>query len=140
MLDDQSKDRINNKVEDVTNQTVTQMRAAVSSVGFSSSKKPAARFRKKEDLINRIGFSFPKALIFREKGAGRGKGGLKGSQWRNAKGEVIKTNPKSLGKLNTGNRKAKPLIDPIINNYTDELTAAVAGEFVTLSFKNINIK
>lgn len=140
MLDDQSKERINQKVEDVTDKAVTQMKAAISSTGFTSSKKASARFRKKDELINRIGFSFPKPLIYREKGAGKGRGGVKGSQWKNAQGQVIKTNPKSLNKMNTGNRRAKPLIDPIINNYTDELTAAVADEFVTLSFKNINIK
>lgn len=140
MLDDQSKERINQKVEEVTGKAVTQMTTAIRSIGFSSSKKTAARFRKRDELINRIGFTFPKPVIFREKGAGKGRGGVKGSQWKNSQGQIIKTNPKSLNKMNTGNRRAKPLIDPIIDNYTDELTEAVAGEFVTLSFKNINIK
>lgn len=140
MLDEQAKSEINDRVVEVTADAVTKMRSALSSVGFSSAKKPKASFRKRDDLINRVGFSFPKAAIYRELGAGKGRGGSRGSQWKNKQGQVIKTNPNSRNKMNTGNRRAKPLIDPIINSYTDDLTAAVANEFVTLSFKNITIK
>ena len=139
-MNDLQKTEINRTVEDITEKAVSEMRAAVSRIGLSRSKKPSARYRKRDELINRIGFTFPKPAIYRELGAGKGKGGSKGSQWRNSQGQVIKTNPGSLNKMNTGNRRAKPLINPIIDKYTDDLTAAVANEFVTLSFKNINIK
>lgn len=139
MLDEETNDDINKRVQDVTAEAMTKMKAAVSSTGFKGGKTSAS-FRKKEGLINRIGFRFPRALVFREKGAGKGKGGNKGSQWTNDRGEKIKTNPKSLGKMNTGSRRAKPLIDPIIDDFCEELTAAVADVFVEISFKNIKIK
>lgn len=139
MLDEQTKNDINKRVENVTADAVTKMNQAISSTGFTGGKS-SALFRKKDGLVNRIAFKFPRALIFREKGAGKGKGGNKGSQWTNDRGEKIKTNPQSFGKMNTGNRRAKPLIEPVIDTFCDELTASVAEEFVEISFKNIKIK
>lgn len=139
MLDESAQNNLNQAVTAVTATYVSKLQAAQSAVGLGT-PRTKARYGKKEGLINKVSLSFSRAAVFREKGAGRGQGGQKGSRWKNAKGESIKTNPKSLGKMNSGNRTEKPLVNPIIDDFVDDLTSAVASEFVTLSFKNIRIK
>lgn len=54
-----------------------------------------------------VGFNFDRQGIYVHKGAGTGMGGQKGSSWLDKYGQHKKTNPDSLGKLASGNRKAK---------------------------------
>lgn len=77
----------------------------------SSVAKLKAKLRQRDGVINRIGYQFPRALIYTHTGSGKGQGGLLGSRWQNKYGQTMRTNPRSLGKAGTGNRKEKPFID-----------------------------
>jgi len=67
----------------------------------------------KDGDVRSVGFSFLREGIYVHKGAGKGMGGLKGSSWLDKYGVRKSTNPESLGKLATGNRKAKPWFDAL---------------------------
>lgn len=90
----------------------------------------ADKYREKQGQVNVISFTFNRPLVYTMAGAGRGQGGLKGSRWINAKGVTKRTNPASLNKADTGNRKAKPFIDAYLDspNGTNLLGDIVAGE------------
>lgn len=76
-----------------------------------------------------IGFRLKRYLVMVEKGAGRGHGGKKGSTWTSPSGKKMRTNPNSLNKMNTGNRKKRPFFNPIIKREIDDLADAVADHF-----------
>ena len=107
-------------------QTTARMQAKASALGIlhrSNSPSKSESIKKIKDnyglkfgAINRIGFKFPRNLIWPHKGAGKGKGGLKGSRWINAKGESKATNPASLGKMGTGGRTAKPWFNGVMDS------------------------
>ena len=101
-----------------------------------SVRKLKARFRQREGAINRIGYQFPRALIYTHTGAGKGQGGLVGSRWQTRYEETRRTNPRSLGKADTGNRKAKPFIDTSLTGpdgipKISEIAAVELGAVVT---------
>lgn len=139
-----SNEEINNKVAEITAKTVAILKTEQDRLGIKSysgkGKKINVRYTEKNGLVNRISFKFSRYMVFIEKGASKSHGGTKGSQWKNRHGQVIKTNPKSLGKMNTGKRHAKEWFNPVIENYAQQLAIEVAHEFVQLSFKNLRIK
>jgi hypothetical protein len=96
--------------------------------------------RKREGLINKIKLQFKVSGIYREKGAGKGYGGSKGSKWINAKGELKTTNPNSLNKQGTGNRQAAPWFNPVVEKFADELADELLTEFVEIAFNQIKIR
>lgn len=96
--------------------------------------------RKRDGMINKITAKFKRSGIYREKGAGKGYGGAKGSKWINAKGEQKTTNPNSLNKQGTGNRQAAPWFNPVVEKFADELADELLDEFVEIAFNNIKIK
>lgn len=69
------------------------------------------RFYTVAGVIERISLSFPRSLIYPHKGAGKGRGGTRGSRWVDKYGNAKKTNPESYGKMGTGGRVAKPFIN-----------------------------
>ena len=90
----------------------------------------------KEGTVNRVGYTFPRTLIYPHSGSGKGQGGIKGSRWQNRYGETVKTNPRSLGKAGTGNRQAKPFIDEALHGpegvvKITEIAAVEMGASVT---------
>lgn len=91
---------------------------------------------KKQGQIYKLALIYSKIGVFIHYGASKGHGGLKGSSWYNAKGEKKKTNPKSLGLMGKGERKAEPFItesieknlpelENIVQSYTDGLVVHV---------------
>jgi hypothetical protein len=74
------------------------------------------RFLIQDGAIVRGSISFPRTLIYVHKGAGKGRGGLKGSRWVDKYGNPQKTNSKSLGKMDSGGRKAKHFINDVLNS------------------------
>ena len=68
-------------------------------------------------VVRRIGMNFMRHGYYLEAGAGKGKGGAKGSSWTDATGTRRTTNVNSLNKANTGNRKAKKFIGPTLDKY-----------------------
>jgi hypothetical protein len=79
--------------------------------------------------IERISIAFPRSLIYTHKGAGKGRGGTKGSRWVDKYGTSHTTNPKSFGKMATEGRTAKPFINDVLDgaNGVEEL-ATIAAE------------
>jgi hypothetical protein len=80
-----------------------------------SLQKFTAREYYDHGAVNRIGIRLPRTLIYPHKGAGKGYGGNKGSTWADKYGEKKTTDPDSLGKMGTGNRKAKPFFNDTLN-------------------------
>ena len=108
----------------------------------SSVAKIKAKEKAVGGIIERISFKFPRTLIWTHKGAGKGRGGLKGSVWYDRLGIRHSTNPESLGKMNTGGRQAKPWFDNTIEASTgvDELATIVAEESGDAIVNNLLIK
>ena len=101
-----------------------------------SLRKLKVGFRRTGGMTNRIGYKFPRQLIYPHTGSGKGQGGLLGSRWQNKFGQTVKTNPRSLGKANTGNRKAKPFIDAALSGpqgipKLGEIAATELGAVIT---------
>lgn len=100
---------------------------------------------KQYGAVSRITITYPRELVWTMVGAGKGRGGLKGSRWVDKYGAKHKTDPKSLGKAGTGGRTAKPFlqesldseigIDELANIVAEEAGNIMTGEIV-LSFQN----
>lgn len=95
----------------------------------SSISKFRSKLFMKDGLIIRISKTFPRNLIYTHKGAGKGRGGSKGSRWVDKYGRQIKTNPKSFGKMGTEGRTAKPFINEALEAPAGvEALATIAAE------------
>ncbi len=92
--------------------------------------------RRRGDLISSISFIFRRSLIYTYYGAGKGRGGKKGSTWYDEDGKRHKTNPKSLGKAGTGGRTAKPFLD-VVEDEIDELADVVTEKTGDVIVANI---
>ena len=99
-------------------------------------------------LVHRIGFSFPRYGIYIHKGAGRGQGGWIGSKWEKLKevngvtvgtGIMRHTDPQSLGKQGTGNRRAYPWFDTTLRAHIHELEQIAMDYFDTMVIDATNI-
>lgn len=73
-----------------------------------------------------IGFSIARHGVYLQKGAGVAHGGVKGSKWVSKKMNWVKTDPESLGKMDTGNREAVDWFNDIIDSNLEELLGIVA--------------
>jgi hypothetical protein len=71
--------------------------------------------RYEDGAVNLIRFKFRRSLIWTHKGAGKGRGGTKGSKWTDKYGNQKSTDPKSFGKMGTGGRTAKPFFNSVLN-------------------------
>ncbi len=92
--------------------------------------KTSVRFSKKKVFgdISAVGFGFARHGIYRSYGAGRGQGGTKGGTWENRHGMKISTNSASLGKMNTGKRRALDWFDVHVKHGIKQL-ADIAQEY-----------
>lgn len=118
-------DQFNQEVRYWGVQTAARLQASARALGIQhsdASPSPSSSIQKIKDnygvkggVVNRVGFKFPRSLIYVHKGAGKGKGGLKGSTWVNKAGEKKTTAPGSLGKMGSGNRQSKPWFNNVIN-------------------------
>jgi len=99
-------------------------------------------YREKDGSINRISIKFPRTLIWTQKGAGKGRGGLTGSKWTDKYGNQKSTNPKSLGKAGTGGRKPKPFMNDVLDGPRgiDELATIVATNTGDAIVANLFVK
>jgi hypothetical protein len=93
-------------------------------------------------LVSRISFKFPRSLVYTMKGAGKGMAGNKGSRWIDKHGAAKKTNPASLGKMDTGGRKAKPFLNKALSAPAglDQLADIAAEQLGNVVVKNILVK
>lgn len=89
--------------------------------------------KKAYGIVDRIGAKFPRHGIFIEKGARKGYGGNSGSTWYDKNGARKQTNPKSFGKMNTGNSLAKPWLAPTLDKYTEIVANRAAAHFANIA-------
>lgn len=93
--------------------------------------------------INKISFTnINRTLIYAAEGAGKGRGGIVGSRWIDFKGGRHITDPKSLGKAGSGNRRQKPFIQRFLDGTegVERLADIVASEQADLIVANIFTK
>ena len=96
-------------------------------IGLSESIHPNIYYdRKYRKEAKRVGFSFLREGIYIHKGAGRGQGGYLGSKWTDHYGKLKTTNPESLGKMGSGNRKPIEWFNPIVERELSALADIVA--------------
>lgn len=138
------QEKVNRIITEKTQQLAPALVAEQAKYGMVHSnngiKKVRIITRKRDGMINKITAQFKRSGIYREKGAGKGQGGAKGSKWVNAKGEQKTTNPNSLNKQGTGNRQPAPWFNPVVEKFADELADQLLDEFVEIAFNNIKIK
>lgn len=89
--------------------------------------------------VNYIGFKFGRYGVWLEKGASRGHGGAKGSQWRTAKGTKRRTSASSLGKQATGARPARPWFNKVMEPGVEKLATLVAEHMADAAINNISL-
>ena len=94
---------------------------------LADSIKANVRKDRKYRLESRsIGFDIARHGVYLQKGAGTGQGGRKGSKWISRKMDWVKTDPKSLGKMDSGNRQAVDWFNDVIDSNMEELIGIVA--------------
>jgi hypothetical protein len=100
------------------------------------------KYKVKDDAVNVISFTVRRSLIYRHKGAGKGKGGTHGSSWVDKFGVRKSTNPKSFGKMNTGNRTEAPFINDVLNSPkgVDKIATVAAEELGDAIVNNMLVK
>lgn len=138
------QEKVNQIILQKTAASIPAFMAEQSKYGMQHSSNGISKIkavtRKRDGMINKIKFQFKVSGIYREKGAGKGYGGSKGSKWVNANGQLTTTNPNSLNKQGTGNRKAAPWFNPVAEKFADELAEELLTEFVEIAFNQIKIK
>jgi hypothetical protein len=132
-------DSYNEEVKQWDTESNQDIRSRASSLGVmhrANSPSPSSSIAKlksrqymQDGAIVRISKIFPRELIWAHKGAGKGRGGFKGSRWVDKYGNAQKTNPESLGKMGTEGRVAKPFFNESLDgpNGVDKL-ATIAAE------------
>lgn len=145
-------DKQNERVESWAQRTESALKGRSTALGIShrsNSPSPGSSVAKIKHRIKQVGgitemvsFRFPRTLIWTHKGAGKGRGGSKGSVWYNALGIRMTTDPDSLGKMGTGGRTAKPWFNETMEaeQGIDELATIVAEESGNAIVNNLLIK
>ena|SRR5687768_13364843 len=130
-----------NDLKGKTNALGIKHRSNSPSPGPSANKiKSGVKYR--SGIIEIVSFKFPRSLVWPHKGAGKGMGGSKGSVWYDKLGIKHKTDPRSFGKMGTGNRTAKPWFNSVMEAPAgvDELATIVAEESGDSIVNNILLK
>jgi hypothetical protein len=137
-------EKVNIIIQDATTALIPALVAEQAKYGIKHGSdgmdKIKRSFRKRDGMINKVTIKIKKSGIYREKGAGKGYGGKKGSKWIDSKGQQKSTNPNSLGKAGTGTRQAAPWFNPVVEKYADQLANKLADEFVEIAFNNLKLK
>lgn len=92
----------------------------------AASLKSRVKLRNGEPYV--ITFNFERYMKYAELGAGKGRGGLKGSKWTDKFGVKKSTSPKSLGRMGKDGRYPQPFSDNTINEQLPILTQKLANE------------
>lgn len=136
-------ERFNEEVRAWSKASVTELRSALAGANAKHTgrliREMRARVGMQFGVANRVSFGFLRYLVYLEKGASRGYGGKKGSTWYTA-GTKRKTNPRSLGRMGTGPRAARPTYNPTMDKRVPVLAGIVAKFYGDLAVKSINIR
>ncbi len=100
----------------------------------------SVRYRTQFNQVHSIGAVFPRYAVFVEKGARKGYGGQKGSRWAGRDGKPRKTDPRSLGKMNTGRSTAKRWFNPVTDRQVERLADVVVKHYGNAAINAIGIK
>ncbi|HAF34670.1 MULTISPECIES: hypothetical protein [Sphingobacterium] len=136
----------NNRIKAWGRGTITSIKgsyaAMVTSTQQTGEGEKSIKILYKQDFgqIERISFDFNRYLVFLHKGAGKGVAGSKGSTWETKSGKKKSTNPKSLGKLGTGKRKAKKWLNPQLDRAVPKLADMLLEEKWEGALKAIQLK
>lgn len=79
-----------------------------------------------------VGFAFLREGIYLHKGAGRGQGGMIGGSWIDPHGRRKTRDPRSAGKMGTGNRQEVDWFDTELERKMPQLADIVADYSATL--------
>lgn len=132
-------DKYNQSISQWDQQSNQDIKSRASGYGVkhrSDSPSPTSslgRFKSRRILqdgaIVKVTKTFPRELIWTHKGAGKGRGGVKGSRWTDKYGNQKQTAASSKGKMGTGGRVAKPFInDSLAGPNGVETLATVVAE------------
>lgn len=145
-------DKYNGRVKDWTKEALTDIKSEGASLGIehrpdspskgASLPKIKTSTREEEGAIAVVSFKFRRSLIYTHKGAGKGRGGNKGSRWVDKYGNAKSTNPKSMGKQATDGRVAKPFINNVLDGEkgVEELAVIAADELGDAIVNNMLIQ
>lgn len=137
--DVESVERFNSQVSAWADKVEAQLKASAQT-SFGHRKQDSALFPHLADSIaanmhkdknykmeiRSVGFSLARHGVFMHHGAGSGYGGFVGSKWTDAYGTLKSTAPDSIGKMDTGNRKAVHWFNDVIERNIEELVGIVA--------------
>lgn len=101
--------------------------------GRSSLSAIGVRFKQSDGLITVVGIRINRSLIYTHKGAGKGRGGNKGSRWIDKYGNRKKTKGASFGRAGSDGRRQKPFINDVLDgaNGVNKLADIVAENLAT---------
>lgn len=102
-------------------------------VSLSSSIKDNVYYNRKGGKeAERVGFSFMREGIYVHKGAGRGQGGVIGSNWIDRHGRKKSRALESSGKMGSNNRMPNEWFDSVVNKKLPQLADIVGNYSATL--------
>jgi len=109
-------------------------------VSLSSSIKDNVYYNRKGGKeAERVGFSFLREGIYIHKGAGRGQGGVIGSNWIDRHGTKKRRSPESAGKMGGMNRQPNEWFDSVVDMKLPQLADIVGNYSATLQVNATSI-
>ncbi|OJU35116.1 MAG: hypothetical protein BGN96_05135 [Bacteroidales bacterium 45-6] len=136
--------QFNKEVEAWAERTTAKLKASASSlvrqnIRLSESIRSNLYYDSKYAReVNRVGFSFWREGVYIHYGAGKGQGGIHGSEWWSTKG-LKKTLSSSLGKMGQGNRRRIEWFNPVIAAELQELADIVSNYSADMQIDASNI-
>ncbi len=144
-----NREQFNSAVSAWFTSTVAKLRTSADALGIDLSHELIntlkARVYKRFGVAIGGGIWLPRYGIWVERGASRGHGGVKGSRWWSNSGTTLRkrgvlagvtvqgqwrrTNPASLGKMNTGARLAREWFNPVVDAAMDALSDICADYY-----------
>lgn len=130
-------EEIINECKDWTQNTEAMLKQRVPRDTGRASQSIQGKVKLRNGVPYAIAYSFERYLAYRMKGAGRGQAGKKGSSWYDKQGTRKRTNPASLGKMNTGNRQATDVFNDTIGNELPQLSTAISRVMADVILKYV---
>lgn len=106
---------------------------------ISLSQSLKSKVYKHRNESQSVGFAFLREGIYLHKGAGRGHGGLIGGSWIDPHGRRKTRDPRSAGKMATGNRREVNWFDTVVEKKIPQLADIVADYSATLQIDATHI-
>ncbi|RYY94611.1 MAG: hypothetical protein EOO11_17525 [Chitinophagaceae bacterium] len=118
--------RFNERIIDASEEMIQEIKKEAGAEGIvhrksspskgSSVQKIKAKTHVDAGAIDRVSVGMRRSLVYTHKGAGKGRGGVKGSNWLDKYNTPHQTAEASKGKMGTGGRTAKPFINTALDS------------------------